>query len=164
MLLAKKYNTCIQMCAWKSTREVWKALWPHPLLPRENQRHDHGASVLNRAETALRHYHPFLGRIFVSLFILLICQSCVGSQRCALRYAFSMRALPAKLRKSFIKHANQQVICKSAKAFGSLMHKPFSSIFTRIARMLCKSAKNIVITCEKMWWHAMTCDDRGPEE
>ena len=77
MLLAKKYNTCIHMYTnvrLKEHREVWKALWPHPLLPRENQIHDHGASVLNRAETALRHYHPFLGRIY--------CQNQFASCRC----------------------------------------------------------------------------------
>ena len=149
------------MCAWKSTAKFEKRFGHTPYCHGKIKDMITVLRVLNRAETALR--PSLFGQnllskpvCLVSLFILLICPSCVGSQRCALRYAFSMRALPAKLRKSFIKHANLQAICNSAKAFGSLMHKPCSSIFTRIARMLCKSAKNIVITCEKMWWHAMT--------
>ena len=157
------YTTCINMYAWKSTAKFQKSFGHTPLRPRENQRHHH---VANLAKTTWRHYHPSLGRIYCQnrlaycrhlviqrgrwiLSSFMIYPSCVGNQRCTLGHVFSMMVLPAKLGKP-----TSDLQGRKAKPLGSLMHLPFSPIFTRNWADVVQVCQE---DCDDMWWHVMTC-------
>ena len=106
-----------------------------------------GQNLLSKPACLLSPFgYPAWSLNFVVLYDLTILrwQSEVRSRTC-----FSMMVLPAKLGKP-----TSDLQGRKAKPLGSLMHLPFSPMFTRNCADVVQVCQE---DCDDMWWHVMTC-------